>query len=262
MSCASNSQVPFSPSCWPPGPMCSQSALGAQHSERLSLCARSLPGTRFQREVAWDDALALVPSPVSSIRRRPSWLHRSHCQRGRKEKKGRGVGKARWREVGREGPKGEGTTLLCSASASSLSPAATGVLPPHRLPVPRPLLRPPSRQSVQKGNRSPSAADGAVGGGRGCVRVFEGRHLSFLRSQAVTGGGASRSGNGGDRGGGFRSPAAKMLKVTVPSCSASSCSSVTASVAPAAGSLIPDYWIDLCFTCPYSESKAETMENV
>ncbi|EPY75059.1 hypothetical protein CB1_001814011 [Camelus ferus] len=35
-----------------------------------------------------------------------------------------------------------------------------------------------------------------------------------------------------------------MLKVTVPSCSASSCSSVTASVAPGAGSLIPDYWID------------------
>lgn len=35
-----------------------------------------------------------------------------------------------------------------------------------------------------------------------------------------------------------------MLKVTVPSCSASSCSSVTASVAPGAGSLVPDYWID------------------
>ncbi|XP_044943075.1 calcium/calmodulin-dependent protein kinase type IV isoform X1 [Mustela nigripes] len=35
-----------------------------------------------------------------------------------------------------------------------------------------------------------------------------------------------------------------MLKVTVPSCSASSCSSVTASVAPGAGSLIPDYWIE------------------
>ncbi|XP_047634363.1 calcium/calmodulin-dependent protein kinase type IV [Phacochoerus africanus] len=35
-----------------------------------------------------------------------------------------------------------------------------------------------------------------------------------------------------------------MLKVTVPSCSASSCSSVTASVAPVTGSLIPDYWID------------------
>ncbi|XP_015992737.1 calcium/calmodulin-dependent protein kinase type IV isoform X1 [Rousettus aegyptiacus] len=35
-----------------------------------------------------------------------------------------------------------------------------------------------------------------------------------------------------------------MLKVTVPSCSASSCSSVTASVAPGAGTLVPDYWID------------------
>ncbi|XP_029798551.1 calcium/calmodulin-dependent protein kinase type IV isoform X2 [Suricata suricatta] len=35
-----------------------------------------------------------------------------------------------------------------------------------------------------------------------------------------------------------------MLKVTVPSCSASSCSSVTASVAPGAGSLVPDYWIE------------------
>ncbi|KAM6222247.1 calcium/calmodulin-dependent protein kinase type IV [Rhynchocyon petersi] len=34
-----------------------------------------------------------------------------------------------------------------------------------------------------------------------------------------------------------------MLKVTVPS-SASSCSSVTASTAPAAGNLVPDYWID------------------
>nr|XP_060490069.1 calcium/calmodulin-dependent protein kinase type IV [Panthera onca] len=58
------------------------------------------------------------------------------------------------------------------------------------------------------------------------------------------GGGASRSGSGGDSGGGFRSPAAKMLKVTVPSCSSSSCSSVTASVAPGAGSLVPDYWIE------------------
>ncbi|XP_023403854.1 calcium/calmodulin-dependent protein kinase type IV isoform X2 [Loxodonta africana] len=35
-----------------------------------------------------------------------------------------------------------------------------------------------------------------------------------------------------------------MLKVTVPSCSASSCSSVTASAAPGSGSLVPDYWID------------------
>ncbi|XP_076995110.1 calcium/calmodulin-dependent protein kinase type IV isoform X2 [Tamandua tetradactyla] len=35
-----------------------------------------------------------------------------------------------------------------------------------------------------------------------------------------------------------------MLKVTVPSCSASSCSSVTVSAAPGAGSLVPDFWID------------------
>lgn len=54
--------------------------------------------------------------------------------------------------------------------------------------------------------------------------------------QAAAGGSSSGSG------GGFRSPAAKMLKVTVPSCS-SSCSSVTAS-APGSGNLVPDYWID------------------
>ncbi|XP_027783541.2 calcium/calmodulin-dependent protein kinase type IV [Marmota flaviventris] len=35
-----------------------------------------------------------------------------------------------------------------------------------------------------------------------------------------------------------------MLKVTVPSCSSSSCSSVTSSVAPGAGSVVLDYWID------------------
>ncbi|XP_051058307.1 calcium/calmodulin-dependent protein kinase type IV isoform X1 [Phodopus roborovskii] len=34
-----------------------------------------------------------------------------------------------------------------------------------------------------------------------------------------------------------------MLKVTVPSCSSSTCSSVTAS-APGPGNLVPDYWID------------------
>lgn len=76
------------------------------------------------------------------------------------------------------------------------------------------------------------------------MRVCEGRHLPLRRSQAAAGGGASCSGSGSDSGSGFRSPAAKMLKVTVPSCSASSCSSVTASVAPAAGTLVPDYWID------------------
>lgn len=76
------------------------------------------------------------------------------------------------------------------------------------------------------------------------MRVCEGHHLSLRRLQAAAGSGASRSGSSSDSGSGFRSPAAKMLKVTVPSCSASSCSSVTASVAPAAGSLVPDYWID------------------
>ncbi|XP_053423048.1 calcium/calmodulin-dependent protein kinase type IV isoform X1 [Nycticebus coucang] len=35
-----------------------------------------------------------------------------------------------------------------------------------------------------------------------------------------------------------------MLKVTAPSCSTSSCSSVASSAAPGAGSLVPDYWID------------------
>lgn len=35
-----------------------------------------------------------------------------------------------------------------------------------------------------------------------------------------------------------------MLKVTTPSCSASSCSSVTSTVAPGPGSLVPDYWVD------------------
>lgn len=53
--------------------------------------------------------------------------------------------------------------------------------------------------------------------------------------------GAPRSGKRRRR---QRSPAAKMLKVTTPSCSASSCSSVTATVAPGPGSLVPDYWVD------------------
>ncbi|GAB1301536.1 Calcium/calmodulin-dependent protein kinase IV [Apodemus speciosus] len=48
--------------------------------------------------------------------------------------------------------------------------------------------------------------------------------------------GGSSSGSGGV----FRSPAAKMLKVTVPSCPSSPCSSVTASTE----NLVPDYWID------------------
>lgn len=132
--------------------------------------------------------------------------------------------------------------------------------------VPPPLLSPAGGDSGSPSTRSPSSSPPSPptlsperaerepqpergrgrrgGGGGGCVRVCEGRHLSLLRSQATAGGGASRSGSGGDSGGGFRSPAAKMLKVTVPSCSASSCSSVTASVAPATGSLVPDYWID------------------
>lgn len=53
---------------------------------------------------------------------------------------------------------------------------------------------------------------------------------------------AAAGGSGSGSSGGFRSPAAKMLKVTVPSCS-SSCSSVTAG-APGSGNLVPDYWID------------------
>lgn len=76
-----------------------------------------------------------------------------------------------------------------------------------------------------------------------CLWVKDTTSRSCVRRRRHSGG-ASRSGSGGDSGGGFRSPAAKMLKVTVPSSSASSCSSVTASVAPGAGSLVPDYWID------------------
>ncbi|KAL6086939.1 hypothetical protein STEG23_010292 [Scotinomys teguina] len=65
--------------------------------------------------------------------------------------------------------------------------------------------------------------------------------MRVLVSLAVTlaAAGGSSSGSGG----GFRSPAAKMLKVTVPSCSSSSCSSVTSS-GPGSGNLVPDYWID------------------
>lgn len=147
----------------------------------------------------------------------------------------------------REGAEGEGTSLLRSASASSLSSWRRLGSPSTPSPSSSPLLRPPSLASVRKGSRSWSAAEGAVGGGGGGrVRVCEGRHLPLRRSQAAAGGGASCSGSGSDSdsGGGFRSPAAKMLKVTVPSCSASSCSSVTASVAPGAGTLVPDYWID------------------
>ncbi|XP_031221122.1 calcium/calmodulin-dependent protein kinase type IV isoform X3 [Mastomys coucha] len=54
------------------------------------------------------------------------------------------------------------------------------------------------------------------------------------RDQAAAGGSSSGSGSV------FRSPAAKMLKVTVPSCPSSPCSSVTASTE----NLVPDYWID------------------
>lgn len=45
-------------------------------------------------------------------------------------------------------------------------------------------------------------------------------------------------------GGGSRSPAAEMLKVTVPSCSSTTSSSVTATVAPAPTAPVADYWID------------------
>lgn len=72
----------------------------------------------------------------------------------------------------------------------------------------------------------------SLGGGR--VRA-EGRLLTLRVLQAAAGG--SSSGSGGV----FRSPAAKMLKVTVPSCS-SSCSSVSAGAG--SGNLVPDYWID------------------
>ncbi|EDL76196.1 calcium/calmodulin-dependent protein kinase IV, isoform CRA_c [Rattus norvegicus] len=51
---------------------------------------------------------------------------------------------------------------------------------------------------------------------------------------------AAASGSSSGSGGIFRSPAAKMLKVTVPSCPSSPCSSVTSSTE----NLVPDYWID------------------
>uniref|UniRef100_A0A673TG32 Calcium/calmodulin-dependent protein kinase type IV n=1 Tax=Suricata suricatta TaxID=37032 RepID=A0A673TG32_SURSU len=169
------------------------------------------------------------------------------------KKKREGAGKARRREERRWGGGSEGGGNLSRLQCLRLSSPAGGdrVLPPHPLPVPGPLLHPPSvppsLPGVPEKSRSLRAAQGAGGGGGGgggCVRVCEGRHLLLLLSQAAAGGGASRSCSGGDSGGGFRSPAAKMLKVTVPSCSASSCSSVTASVAPGAGSLVPDYWIE------------------
>lgn len=147
--------------------------------------------------------------------------------------------------MGREGAKGEGISLLRCASASSQSGWRRYGFSFHTLsqflsPI---SAHPPSR-ACRKGAAAgtPARALGeavAVG-----VCVCEGHHLSLRRLQAAAGSGASRSGSSGDSGSGFRSPAAKMLKVTVPSCSASSCSSVTASVAPAAGSLVPDYWID------------------
>lgn len=82
------------------------------------------------------------------------------------------------------------------------------------------------------------------GGGGGRVRVCEGHHLSLRVCRRQRAAGLLAPAAAATEDSGFRSPAAKMLKVTVPSCSASSCSSVTASVAPGAGSLVPDYWID------------------
>lgn len=79
-----------------------------------------------------------------------------------------------------------------------------------------------------------------------CVRLKDAASRSAFAGAGGSGGSGgsggavgSGSGGGGDGGGGFRSPAAKMLKVTVPSCSAS-----TASVDRGAGNLVPDYWID------------------
>lgn len=69
-----------------------------------------------------------------------------------------------------------------------------------------------------------------------CVR---GKDAASRSAFAGAGGSGGAVGSGGSGGGGFRSPAAKMLKVTVPSCSSS-----TASVDRGAGNLVPDYWID------------------
>lgn len=85
--------------------------------------------------------------------------------------------------------------------------------------------------SARPRSRARRRAAARRGGGR---ERAEGRLLSLPCLQAAAGGSSSGSGSV------FRSPAAKMLKVTVPSCPSSPCSSVTASTE----NLVPDYWID------------------
>lgn len=143
--------------------------------------------------------------------------------------------------MGRKGAKGEGASPLHRAPAPPLSAglAATRALPPHPLPAPRPLVRPPTLPPSGACGTGAAAErrpwEAAVGV---CVRVKDAASRSAFAGAGGSGG-AVGSGSGGDGGGGFRSPAAKMLKVTVPSCSGS-----TASVDRAAGNLVPDYWID------------------
>lgn len=110
--------------------------------------------------------------------------------------------------------------LSCTLSRS--------LAPPHALE--RGGEPQPARKGAQPARRAAQPRGGAGGG------ALAGRS-SRRRSRA----GTPRSGKRRRR---QRSPAAKMLKVTTPSCSASSCSSVTATVAPGPGSLVPDYWVD------------------
>ena len=108
-------------------------------------------------------------------------------------------------------------------------PARKGAQPARRAAQPRGEER--SRAERSAAARRGAQPRGGAGGG-----ALAGRS-SRRRSRA----GTPRSGKRRRR---QRSPAAKMLKVTTPSCSASSCSSVTATVAPGPGSLVPDYWVD------------------
>lgn len=137
---------------------------------------------------------------------------------------------------GREPPSGTAHPPLLSPLAwrpLGLCPRTlSGLLAPFSV---RPPALPPERAEPEPQRSGEPPWEAAVGV---CVRVKDAASRSAFAGAGGSGG-AVGSGSGGDGGGGFRSPAAKMLKVTVPSCSGS-----TASVDRAAGNLVPDYWID------------------
>ncbi|XP_043320422.1 calcium/calmodulin-dependent protein kinase type IV [Cervus canadensis] len=125
--------------------------------------------------------------------------------------------------------------------ATASAPPAGGSALLHPLPVSRAPARlralrgaQPARRGAQSARRGAQPRGGAGGGAR-----LQGAARAGARGRGRAG--APRSGKRRRR---QRSPAAKMLKVTTPSCSASSCSSVTSTVAPGPGSLVPDYWVD------------------